>query len=165
MPPLLLLPLLFIGLPLAEIAVFIAVGEAIGVWPTLALVVLSAILGIACIRVQGFALVNRARRQIEAGEPPVFEMVSGLMLLLAGVLLVIPGFVTDSFGLALILPPVRRFLHERVIARHMTVTAASSTTGRPAGHHGPVVIEGEFETVDEPKGAMPPPRGGWDRPA
>ena len=179
MTPLLTILFLFIFVPLAEVGVFIEVGGLLGLWPTLALTVLTAVLGTLCIRWQGFGLINRARAQLEAGEAPVFELVSGACLVVAGVLLLVPGFVTDAVGFLLLLPPVRRLLFDRVLAARMTAVAgaraAAASTRRPAGGGPvprggpvrepvrPVVIEGEFQELDDVKGEMPPPRGGWDR--
>ena len=123
MSPVLILFLLFILVPLAEVGVFIQVGGLIGLLPTLALCVLTAAIGTVCIRQQGFNLVNRARAQLEAGEAPVFELISGVCLVIAGVLLLTPGFVTDTAGFLLLLPPVRRLLFDRVLAPRMTVLA------------------------------------------
>jgi len=163
--PFLVLFLLFILVPLAEVGVFIEVGGILGLWLTLALCLLTAAIGTACIRYQGFNLINRARQQLDAGEAPVFEVVSGVCLLVAGVLLLVPGFVTDAAGFLLLLPPFRRWLFVRVIEPRMTVIAeaqaAKSSRHRPPPR--PSVIEGEFEEVNEPKGKMPPPRGGWDK--
>lgn len=174
MSPVLMLLLLFILVPLAEIGVFIEVGGALGLWPTLALTVLTAVIGTYCIRLQGFGLINRARAQLEAGEAPVFELVSGACLVVAGVLLLVPGFVTDTVGFLLLLPPIRRLLFDKVLAPRMTVLARTQVSaqgprsgarpGRPGGGAPPVVIEGEFEELGEVKGEMPPPRGGWDKP-
>ncbi len=165
MSPTSLLLLLFIAVPLVEVAAFVQVGGLIGLWPTLALVVLTAILGSLCIRWQGFRLVARVRAQLQAGEVPVFEVVSGVCLVIAGVLLLTPGFVTDALGFLLLLPAVRRLLFDRFLAERLRAVARDAQTGdtsRPADAGRPVVIEGEFEPVDE-AGPIPPPRGGWDR--
>jgi UPF0716 protein FxsA len=168
MSPALILFLLFIFVPLAEIGVFIQVGGAIGLWPTLALCLLTAIVGTLCIRFQGFRLVNQARAQLEAGEAPVFEVVSGACLVVAGLMLLTPGFVTDAVGFMLLLPPVRRLIFDRFVAGRVATVGRGQTGGRgqAAGRPGrgrPDVLEGEFEEIDEVKGAMPPPRGGWDK--
>jgi UPF0716 protein FxsA len=175
MSPVLIVFLLFIFVPLAEVGVFIQVGGVIGLWPTLALTVLTAAIGTVCIRQQGFNLVNRARAQLEAGEAPVFELISGVCLVVAGVLLLTPGFVTDTVGFLLLLPPIRRLLFDRVLAPRMTVMAEAQAAGTGRGGAGqgrgrpgrspqrPVVIEGEFEELEESRGEMPPPRGGWDK--
>jgi len=168
MSPATILLLVFILVPLAEIGVFIQVGGIIGLWPTLALTVLTAIVGSLCIRFQGFKLVNRAKAQLEAGETPVFEVVSGVCLVVAGALLLTPGFVTDSVGFVLLLPPARRLLYERVLEPRLSRMASGSPPpggGRPGAPRRPVVIEGEFEPLDGQGGEMPPPRGGWDKPS
>lgn len=172
MSPATILLLVFILVPLAEIGVFIQVGGIIGLWPTLALVVLTAIIGSFCIRFQGFNLINRAKAQFEAGEAPVFEVISGVCLVIAGALLLTPGFVTDTVGFVLLFPPARRWLYERVLKQRLTVMASGEAPpggkrpggGRPGGAR-PVVIEGEFESLDDEGGEMPPPRGGWDKPS
>jgi UPF0716 protein FxsA len=177
MSPVLIVFLLFILVPLAEVGVFIQVGGLIGLLPTLALCVLTAAIGTVCIRQQGFNLVNRARAQLEAVEAPVFELISSVCLVIAGVLLLTPGFVTDTAGFLLLLPPVRRLLFDRVLAPRMRVMAeaqAAAGRGRPGQARPgqarpdqpprrPVVIEGEFEELEEIRGEMPPPRGGWDK--
>lgn len=172
MSPAIVLFLLFIFVPLAEIGVFIRVGGAIGLLPTLALCVLTAIVGTLCIRFQGFKLVNQARAQLEAGEAPVFEVVSGACLVVAGLMLLTPGFVTDAVGFLLLLPPVRRLIFERFLARRMATVSGAQAGGRPGSRtpgrgqpsqRRPEVLEGEFEEIDEVKGEMPPPRGGWDK--
>jgi UPF0716 protein FxsA len=147
--------LILIGLPLLEIATFVVVGSKIGVLWTIALVVLSSIAGSILLRIQGFGVLTRARRDIDAGRDPGRELAHGAMILLAGILLLLPGFVTDMIGLLLFIPPVRdlawRFLRERV-----TVTSSfSASFGRfGAGRdRGPVVDldEGEFRRTPDPK--------------
>lgn len=171
MSPVLALLFLFIFVPLAEVGVFIQVGGLLGLWPTLALCLVTAAIGTLCIRYQGFNLITRARAQLDAGEAPVFEVVSGVCLIIAGVLLLIPGFVTDGVGFLLLMPPARRLFYDKVLAPRMTIIAeAQAARGQkgPAGPSGkppprPSVIEGEFEEVGDIKGEMPPPRGRWDK--
>ncbi len=114
-----LIPFLLLAVPMMEIAAFIAVGSQIGVFPTLALVVLTAVAGSILLRIQGFGLIDRIRQVLEAGGVPDRELVHGVMILLAGVLLLTPGFVTDTMGFLLFIPPIRdaawRFLRSRVI--------------------------------------------------
>ena len=112
------IPLFLLALPFLEIAGFVVVGQEIGVLYTLALVVAAGILGAVLLRVQGFGVMTRVRRELDAGGDPSRELAHGAMILLAGVLLLIPGFITDIVGLLLFLPPVRdaawRFLRSRV---------------------------------------------------
>lgn len=112
------LSLLLLALPLVEIAVFVAVGRQIGVLPTVGLVVLSGVVGAILLRVQGFGILTRIREQIADGRDPGRELAHGVMVLMAGILLLIPGFVTDILGILLFLPPVRdlgwRFVRGRI---------------------------------------------------
>ena len=110
---LILLVALFIGLPLLEIAVFIEVGGEIGVWPTIAATVVTALAGSVLLRAQGLATLTRARAQMDQGQLPAREMFEGVCLVLAGAMLLLPGFVTDFIGLLLFIPPLREVLRLR----------------------------------------------------
>jgi UPF0716 protein FxsA len=112
------LPLIFLIVPLTEIAVFVLVGSQIGVLATIALVILTAIAGSVLLRWQGFAALTRIQKELAMGHVPGKELVQGVMVLLAGFLLLTPGFVTDTLGLLLFIPHIRdrvwRFLSSRV---------------------------------------------------
>jgi len=103
-----------------EIAGFIVVGGYIGVLPTLVLLVVAMLVGIILLRIQGRGVVQRIREELEQGRVPDRSLVEGMMLILASILLIIPGFVSDIFGLLLFLPPIRlllwRFMAKYVIA-------------------------------------------------
>ncbi|MGE0254767.1 MAG: FxsA family protein [Alphaproteobacteria bacterium] len=162
----LLILLGILALPLAEIAVFIVVGDAIGVWPTLALVALAAVAGVAVVRRQGVATLANAQRAAAAGRPPAAALFDGLCILVAGFLLVVPGFVTDAIALALLLAPVRRVLGLllwALLARHGTVIVGGGTTGRDAGKSGggPTIDAEAWEV--EPDAADPSRRLPDDR--
>jgi UPF0716 protein FxsA len=113
-----LIPFLFLAVPLTEIAVFVLVGSKIGVLPTIGLVILTAAAGSILLRWQGFKALARIQSELAAHRVPGREMVQGVMVLLAGFLLLTPGFVTDTLGLLLFIPAVRdrvwRFLSARV---------------------------------------------------
>ena len=98
MPVLLLI--LFIAVPIAEIAIFIQAGERFGLWPTLGLVILTAILGTTLLRYQGSKALHRVQESLNRGEMPIGEVFTGLCLLVAGALLLTPGFLTDGVGFA-----------------------------------------------------------------
>ena len=103
--------LIFVGLPIVEIALFILVGGAIGVLPTLMLVVLAAVVGIGIVRMQGLTALARLQETVDRGGDPVGPIADGALKAIAGLLLMVPGFLTDALGLLLLLPPVRRALH------------------------------------------------------
>lgn len=100
----------FLLLPLAEIAMFIVVGRAIGLVPTLALVVLAVVLGIAILRKQGLDVVSRLRSNVSAGTLPAKSVFDNLVTGFAALLLIVPGFLGDLVALALLMPPVRSWL-------------------------------------------------------
>ncbi|WP_274423470.1 FxsA family protein [Chelativorans sp. YIM 93263] len=128
--PFSIVPFLLLAIPLMEIAVFVLVGEQIGVLPTLALVLATAVAGSILLRIQGFGILSRVRRMLGQGQMPGRELVHGVMILLAGVLLLTPGFVTDTLGFLLFIPPLRdaawRFLRNRVVI----IGGASTPPGR-----------------------------------
>ena len=155
------LPLFFIGIPIAEIATFIMVGGAIGVLPTLALVVLAAMAGVAIVRVQGLQTLGRLQASLDVGGDPSGPLAHGALIVIAGILLVIPGFLTDVVGLLLLVPAVRSTLIRRGAAR---TTVHVSTFGRTARRRQPPpeTIDVDYEVVDDDA----PRRGGsgWTRP-
>ncbi|AWK86037.1 FxsA family protein [Azospirillum thermophilum] len=104
-------------LPVVEIIGFIVVGDWIGAGPTIGLLILSLLVGSALIRRQGVAAVGRAQGAMQRGETPMGAVFDGFCKLVAGVLLVIPGFVTDILALILLIPPVRRGLGLWLLAR------------------------------------------------
>ncbi len=143
-----LLPLLL--WPLVEIALFVVVGGWLGLWPTLAWVVGTAVLGIWLIRRQGERAQIAMRQGLAAMSDPVSPLANGAMTLAAGILLILPGFLTDALGLLLLLPPVRAGL-VTLLSRRVVVS------GRPWRRNAgqPDIIDGEFIEVDAP----PLPRG------
>jgi len=153
--PRLLLPLFFLLLPLGEIAGFILVGRRIGVWPTLGLVVLSAVVGIMLIRVQGLGALARLRRAAAEGGEPGKALLDTAMIVLAGFLLLVPGFLTDLIGLLLFLPPFRRWLWNR-FKRNFTVVDITAGPRRSPPDDGPQRVidldEDEFRRDDRDGG-------------
>ena len=139
--------LLLIGTPLLEIAVFVEVGARIGAAATVALVLTMAIGGILALRGQGLATLRRAQTSLDRGVLPVKEVFDGLSLLLAGALLVFPGFVTDAIGLLLFIPAVRHRLG-RWLQGHLI---ASGKVRFPVdGNLGPI-IDGQYEDLGDSK--------------
>jgi UPF0716 protein FxsA len=130
-----LVPFLFLAVPLMEIAVFVLVGSKIGVLPTIGLVILTAAAGAILLRWQGFNALARIQKELAAQRVPGKEMVQGVMILFAGFLLLTPGFVTDTLGLLLFIPPVRdavwRFLSSRVNVQTFGGGFAQRGAGRP----------------------------------
>ena len=147
--------LAFIGVPLIEIALFIQVGGVLGLWPTLGIVVLTAVIGTLLLRRQGLAEVSRLRAALDGHGDPTGPLVHGALILFAGAVLLTPGFFTDAVGFALLLPPVRAFLIARIRERIVVHQARSG----PAQRAQPDIIEGEYESLDPDER----PDSGWRR--
>ena len=130
--PIALIPFLLLAVPIAEIACFVAVGREIGIGWTLALILVTAIIGTLLLRVQGFGLIARVRQEVGAGRVPARELVHGVMLLVAGVLLLTPGFITDALGFLLFVPPLRESVW-RALRSKVTISAFGGMAGRAAG--------------------------------
>jgi UPF0716 protein FxsA len=133
--------LLLIGIPVIELYVLIEVGSGIGAFPTVWLVVFTAALGIWLVRRQGLSVLARVRASVERDEPPALELAEGALLLLAGLALLIPGFVTDAVGFLLLVPPLRRHLV-------LTWVSRAQAHGRGPRPDGPRVIEGDWRRED-----------------
>lgn len=149
--------LVFILVPLVEIGVFIEVGGWIGLWPTLGLILLTAALGSWQLRAQGLSTLARARQQMDAGEMPARELFDGLCLIIAGALLLTPGFVTDAVGLALFVPAFRGLLR-RHLARHLKVRASVHMRERRYGD-GSTTIDADYRVVPDEQEPLPPGDG------
>ena len=127
--------LLFFLVPLIEIYLLIEIGGIIGVGWTIFSVVFTAVLGAFLVRAQGFATVARVRNQVDRGELPAVEIFEGLFLLVAGALLLTPGFFTDAIGFACLTPPLRRGLIRHILANgNLQSHFRAGATGQPS--HG-----------------------------
>lgn len=118
-------------IPILEIACFAAVGRLLGLWPTLGLVLLSAVTGSVMLQQSGRAILARARNGLEMGDRALIEMLDGLGLALAALLLLAPGFVTDGLALLLLVPPFRRHLARRMLGPLRRRVKVEVFGGRP----------------------------------
>ncbi len=146
-----LLLLVFIGVPLIEVALFVLIGEQIGLWATLATIVLTAIIGTALLRAQGLATLQRVQEELNRGGVPVEAVFDAACLLVAGALLLTPGFLTDFIGFLLFVPTVRRVFGSwlwRTLQRNAKVEVWSSSQTVRRDRSGRV-IDAEFYTVEE----------------
>jgi len=142
---LLLLILVFIALPIAELYVIIQVGEAIGALPTIAILVADSIVGSLLLRTQGRGAWRRFRAALAEGRVPAREVLDGALVIFGGAFLITPGFITDALGVVLLLPPTRALVRRalvRVFSRRFVVSVATGRRRRP--------------------GRPPPPRQGYD---
>lgn len=148
---------LLIGLPLAEIAVLIALGTQIGLWATLALLLLAGLAGMLLIRASGLAVLWQAREAAAAGRSPAGALLAGAFTVVAGILLIVPGFLTDFLALLLLIPAFQALIVRRLPLPAATMTHTGATSRAPPA--GPI-IDGDFTDVT-PSG---PRRSPWSQP-
>jgi len=155
MNPFAILLALFFIIPIIEIYLLIKIGSVIGSFATISAVVFTAVLGVWLLRIQGFSTLRRVQETAAKGSIPAIEMLEGAMLLVAGALLLTPGFFTDTIGFLCLIPPIRRtaavWLFQRIF--HFPGGKPPSggsyhQTDHPHHHHRPDVIEGEYRRDD-----------------
>ena len=130
---------LFLAIPIIEIYLLIQVGQVIGAGWTILAVVATAVIGVWLLRIQGLSTLMRAQQKMQTGELPAHEMLEGIGLIVAGALLLTPGFFTDAVGFLLLFPPTRIWLVTRVTSR-MVVT--SSMGPQPGQSQSGNVLDG-----------------------
>ena len=128
--------LLFLVVPILELAVIVQVGQAIGTVPTLALLVVMSVTGAWLMKREGLGVLRRAQRQVRDGRVPSREVADGFLIVLGGALMLTPGFVSDLAGMALLLPPVRAVVRP-VLLRRLQVMALGAALGPAAGRRRP----------------------------
>lgn len=143
-----LLFVFFVIVPIIEISVLMQVGEWLGAWPTVGVVILTAWVGAKFVRQQGLSTLQSVQEKTAQGEMPSDEIITGIMLLIAGVLLVTPGFVTDIFGLSLLVPAVRQAMvkkaQQHIVTGQMSSIHMQSSTGfNSADQHDDNVFSGQ----------------------
>lgn len=148
--------LLFILIPIIEITVLINVGQIIGTWYTVGLVLLSAFIGVNMLRYQGLSTLARAQQRINSGEMPAQEMVEGLVLAVGGALLITPGFVTDLIGFCCLIPFTRQAFVKGLMKRFEVVSMSKGRSSRESD----TFDESHFEKRSSFKDPAKPPRQG-----
>ncbi|EMK6670327.1 membrane protein FxsA [Vibrio fluvialis] len=148
-----ILLILFIAVPVIEIGLFIQVGGVLGLWPTIALVLITAFVGASLVRSQGLHTLMTVQQRMQNGEIPAQQIVEGVMLAVAGVLLLTPGFMTDAMGMLILLPAPRamlaKYLMSKVVVTNMSSDFQSSHYERDFHSHSSQqhgqTFDGEFE--------------------
>ena len=152
--------LILFGIPIAEIALFIEVGDRIGLWATLGTILLTALVGTVLVRAQGMAVLTRIRQETEQGRLPVGELVSGACLVIAGLLLVTPGFLTDFMGFALLIPGLRLLIGTALVrtlirkggTAHFQAGMHRTGSGGPYSRYEEGTIDGDYTVIDPEEG-------------
>jgi UPF0716 protein FxsA len=143
---------LFLALPLLEIVVLIKVGQAIGLWATLGLLFFAAFLGMFIIRQQGLSMVGRMFDTMSQGSFAMTSIVDSYAKIAAGCLLIMPGFITDALGIALLVPPLRSLMLGAMLPGVADRRRAGDPAAAPANRSQtarPIVIEGTYQRLDD----------------
>lgn len=140
--------LIFLLIPIIEIALFIEIGGFLGLWPTLAIVVLTAFFGTVLVRREGARALNDLRMSLNSLRDPSKPLADGAMILVAGALLLTPGFFTDAVGFALLVPQVRSWAFNLLKAKFRVVNVESRGGYQRPGSPG-TVIDGDYEEVSD----------------
>jgi len=139
---------LFIFTPLIEIYLLIQIGSEIGALPAIGLCLFTAGLGLVLLRIQGFITLTKIRHSLDQGELPAATMLEGLMLFIAGALLLTPGFFTDTIGFVCLVPSIRSKIANSVLKRAIVTQHNKRTQAQ--GHGERVTLEGEYWEHKEP---------------
>tara|TARA_B100001996_G_scaffold346191_1_gene302985 strand:+ start:2024 stop:2437 length:414 start_codon:yes stop_codon:yes gene_type:complete len=132
--------ILIIGIPILEIYLFIKIGSQIGAFNTISLILITAIVGIAYARYEGFNTLKSGIAQLTKNELPIYEIISGAALTFAAVLLILPGFATDLFGILLIFPYTRKLFLKKFSKKYEKKNNEKKN-----------FIEGQYEDIDDDK--------------
>ncbi|EIC27935.1 MULTISPECIES: FxsA family protein [Methylomicrobium] len=143
-----LLFLFLLILPFAEIYLLLTVGGLIGAFPTIALVVFTAVLGAWLLRRQGFQTLRRFQENLAQGNVPTYEIIEGPILLVGAALLLTPGFITDLLGMICLIPPLRQKIAQYILEKHMIQVIQSNSPFGPRGAARGDALEGEFRKED-----------------
>lgn len=162
--------LLLVGVPILEIALFIQVGGWLGTLPTILIVIATALAGTVLLRRQGLSTMASLRSSLSEGRNPVNPIAHGAIILVAGVLLLTPGFFTDALGLSFLVPAVRTYLIKNIGAR-ISKNASVHTFGVPPHSHphpqertSEDVVDADFEVVEDVAENAEPGNSGWTKP-
>jgi UPF0716 protein FxsA len=140
----------FILVPIIEIYLFIKVGSQIGALNTVLLVLITAVIGAALLRKQGLSTMQQVQRELQRGELPATSMLQAMLLFIAGALLLTPGFFTDTLGLLLMIPPLRKFVALWLLERSGWIVQLRTQPPRPQSRHDDAhTLEGEYRRRDD----------------
>lgn len=159
------MPLLFIFIiiPIIEIGLFIQVGGWLGLWPTLGIVILTAFIGTYLLRMQGMAELAKLQGSMQTGQNPVEPIANGALILVAGILLLTPGFFTDGVGFALLTPPIRAMVIKWGAARFKnSQNIVFTQTGHPQQAQHSDTVEADFVVLDDDD-PTEPGNSGWTK--
>ena len=143
--------LIFIGIPLIEVMLFITIGKHIGLLNTISLIIITGIIGAILVKKQGITILNKALEEIKSNKIPIFSIFEGIAILIAGAFLLTPGFLTDTLGCVLLIPKTRNIIIKYITSylEKRAVYKKSSTYDKNEEDEENKIFEGDFEEIDD----------------
>ena len=143
--------LIFIGIPLIEVILFITIGKYIGLWNTIFIIILTGVIGAILVKKQGISTLNNALLEIKSNKIPIFSIFEGIVILISGAFLLTPGFLTDLLGCTLLIPKARN----AIISYYISYLKKKKTFKESFDIHNnedkeEKIVEGDFEEIKEP---------------
>jgi UPF0716 protein FxsA len=144
------LVILFLVVPIVELYIIVQIASSVGIFETIGLLILVSVVGAWLVRSQGLTVLGRVQGQLAMGNVPGKEMVDGLLILFAGALMLTPGFMTDAFGMLLLIPPTRAVVRTILVRRYRNSVVLGGSSAAFGGRHGSGRFGGSYFTdVDE----------------
>lgn len=146
---------IFVLMPVMELALLLHVGALIGLWPTVSLVMLSAIIGVSVVRRQGLSTLLQVQQKLARQEIPGREILEGMLLATSGLLLLVPGFITDFIGMFFLFPWFRQILVRYMVHRIQIKVMKEKAAGSDNSHNKGETFEGKFHQTTEDETLKP----------
>ena len=145
--------LLFIAIPLIEVILFITIGKYIGLWNTIFIIILTAIIGAILVKSQGISILNKALEEVRLNKVPIQSIFEGIVIFIAGAFLLTPGFLTDTLGCVLLIPKTRNLVIIYITSylKKKSMYKKKTTYYSNKGNKENKIFEGKFEEVEDPE--------------
>ena len=141
--------LLFIGIPIVEVILFITIGKYIGLWNTIFIIIITGVIGAVLVKSQGISILNRALEEIKLNKVPILSIFEGIAIFIAGAFLLTPGFLTDTIGCILLIPKTRNLIvsYVTLYLKKRTIYKEKTTYYSNKKNDENITFEGKFEEV------------------
>ncbi len=140
--------LIFIGIPLIEVILFITIGKHIGLLNTISLIIITGIIGAILVKKQGITILNKALEEIKSNKIPIFSIFEGIAILIAGAFLLTPGFLTDTLGCILLIPKTRNIII-KYITSYLEKRTIYKKKSKYDKNEEDKIVEGSFEEIND----------------
>ena len=143
--------LLFIGIPIVEVILFITIGKYIGLWNTIFIIIITGVIGAVLVKSQGISILNKALEEIKLNKVPILSIFEGIAIFIAGAFLLTPGFLTDTLGCILLVPKTRKLIISYITSylKKRTIYKKKTTYYSNEENEENKIFEGKFEEIND----------------